>query len=276
MENPAVTDGLLKATFYSWPKKRRDVVDHQGLKVFIKHDGPMMRIHHVETRSSEQLRNNIHTLINSLEILASQKGEHTITWGGGDDHIYPGIPLDENAPTWLEYFEAMGPEVHDYEGLLSTVIDKSSKIRLEGALKSPTNEAEIRALISFVSREFPGRWARECESDARKGLIKQYFAYLIEDKIAGYVRLYGWDPSYWAPGVYFAQPGHSQGGLGPIGVGREFRGRGYGTQILKASWEILKERKIVNVRIDWTTETSFYEQWGFQIVQRYQPAQRRL
>jgi predicted N-acetyltransferase YhbS len=59
------------------------------------------------------------------------------------------------------------------------------------------------------------------------------------------------------------------GQLGPIGIGQERRGRGYGAALLDAGLRYLLERGVDGCVIDWTGLLDFYGKFGFQPYRQY-------
>ena len=207
---------------------------------------------------------------------ARELGALKIIFGGGDRHLFPGVPLSGDLRQWLQWIPPKGEAVVDLEGSLALLVKESEKIQLRGILRPPKNSEEQKTLLDFVAREFPGRWTREISNDFLAGLQKYYFGYFIEGELTGYVRLYGWNREYKGPGNNFIRGQEKLGGLGPIGVAAALRGAGFGAQILKASWNVLLAHGCSRVRVDWTTEIGFYEKKGLTIVQEYQPAQIQI
>jgi hypothetical protein len=264
-----ISEKLMQETFFSLPENSRTVLDFEHSAAFCKFDQGDLRIHLLVPKTQDYEK-----IIPKLDDFKKSNALQKIIFGGGDKHIFPGIPLEPQLDRLSKHFEPSGPVVMDYEGQLNVLIEKAALVVGEGELKAATEPSLQKDLRTFVQSNFAGRWAREISDDFSRNFSEHYFAYTVNREIVGYVRLYGWRKDYWAPGVYFRGPAVGGGGLGPIGVSQKFRGKGFGAQIQKLSWNVLKEKKCSTVRIDWTTETTFYEQRGLQLVQSYQPAFR--
>jgi GNAT superfamily N-acetyltransferase len=263
---PLSTD-LLEATFFSADPSSRFVIEDGKSVLLAKIQGKRLHIHfgiNPTDAAIERTKNE-----------ARKRGLGEIVFGASDAHLFPGVPLNADAPQWLRSFEPMGERVMDFEGSVDDMAG-GDKAPASGEFRAPLNEREMDLLVEFVGREFGGRWYREILVDRQKNLMEHYFAYFSGGTIEGYARLYGWRADYWAPGVYFTLPGRSGGGLGPIGVAASSRGRGLGSRILKSSWKILRAKGCKTVRIDWTTEKDFYERAGLKVVQVYQPARIQI
>ncbi|MDZ4678127.1 MAG: GNAT family N-acetyltransferase [Oligoflexia bacterium] len=280
-----LTSELLEATFFTLPPTDRFIIQNNDFCLFIKKESTQLRLHLAVPLKTSSIKHICKQAIDALDEKALELEIKKITFGGGDKHLFPGVPLLSEQKPWLEYFSPTGEVVMDFQGSIEELIEQvnlkhqadqslRSVQQSPGILRQTQNKAEEKELLSFVEAEFKGRWAREIIEDAQNNKLQHYFAYFIKDKIVGYARLYGWNTDYWAPGVYFATPMKGTCGLGPIGVASFARGEGYGSEILKASWEILKSKGCETVRIDWTTELNFYERAGLHVVQKYQPAVR--
>jgi GNAT superfamily N-acetyltransferase len=241
-----------------------------------QNDEKILRVHLPVPEGAATLERDGAALYEFLLNEAKQRECKKIIFGGGDGHLFPGVPLHKDLGLWLRWIFPSGPEVVDFGGEISELSRKSRKTRQRGELRNCKNPEETQKLLDFVLQEFPGRWSRDLLNDARKNLLNFYFGYFIDGGLAGYVRLYGWSNDYWGPGTYFALPGDRSGGLGPIGVAASRRGHGLGGEILDQSWGVLMEKGCSTVRVDWTTEINFYQKRGLEIVQRYQPASMDL
>lgn len=255
---------------YSISNQQIEYVDLGSFKILLKINGKASHIHLAAPTkktwppiSKSQLKTAV------LEKFRVEK----LFFGGGDFHIFPGVPkIPLYHEFWLKCLNPWGPEVMDFEGAVQKLLSNVSSIKLLPC----QNKEDERELLSFVQTEFPGRWYREILFDSQKGMLEHYYSLKADGIIQAYVRLYGWRPDYWAPGVYFSGPGKNQGGLGPIGVAINARGKGIGSQVLKQSWQILSSKGIKKVRVDWTTEREFYERVGLEITETYQPARLDL
>jgi predicted N-acetyltransferase YhbS len=59
------------------------------------------------------------------------------------------------------------------------------------------------------------------------------------------------------------------GQLGPIGVSRDCRGKGYGTTLLDAGLRCLRDHGVRGCVIDWTGLLEFYARFGFEPYRKY-------
>jgi len=263
----SLTPQLLQATFYSWPEDKRGVFSNDLGTVLYKIDDNVLRIHCAFSTSPAFAK----TALTVLAAKARQLEKHRVVFGGGVNHLFPGIPILKGFEGWLASMVPMTPIQYDFAGDLEPLVAKA--IPVKGVLRIPHSAIEQKDLAEFVHKEFPGRWSDEIDRDLKSGFGEHYFGFYGDTGLMGYVRLYGWNPNYIAPGVYWKTESRGkQGGLGPIGVARRLRGKGFGQQLLAASWRELANKGLKSVYVDWTMEAEFYKKAGLVAVHHYQPA----
>ncbi|MCC6277086.1 MAG: GNAT family N-acetyltransferase [Oligoflexia bacterium] len=267
--------GLLERTFFSVGPERYRVAQTPQYLILTTVEPGKLRVHLIVEKSIKSGGSNTIEIIKYLDEQARELGAPRILFGGGEPHLFPGVPLCDSEKKWLEYFQPSGPVVWDFLADLESLKLETGDTS-DWKLSSPKTKNAETQLLEFVAQEFGGRWEREIAHDFSHGQGEHYFSFENDGKIIGYVRLYGWRDDYWAPGVYFSGPGRGVGGLGPIGVASSQRGLGFGTTLLRESLIFLKQKGLKTVRIDWTTEKKFYEQMGLRGIQSYQPAVRNV
>lgn len=267
---------VLDYSFFRFPQNSREILQGEKYCVLLKKSPTTLRVHLILMAEPEKPEKYCSEIFSKISDLGKSLGVKQIVFGGGDHHLFPGVPKVSGHKSFFEFFSPTGPEVVDFEGKLDHLAKLSSSLICQGTVSSPKTPKEKDELIQFVAREFNGRWEREIAEDFKLGFEENYWGYYLDNRLAGYMRCYGWKSNYWGPAVYFSGPGKGTGGVGPIGVDSQLRGQGIGMQLLKSAWDILLKQKCKFVRIDWTTETKFYEKAGLKIVQRYQPAAHLL
>ncbi len=120
-------------------------------------------------------------------------------------------------------------------------------------------------LLDFLKREFPGRWEFEAETALTDGKSWEEIVLLLScrtETVVGYCMLDGVGKEY--------------GGLGPIGIAKEIRGKHVGDYILRESLMQLRKLGVKTVNIDWTILKDFYGQFGFEPARTYRGAYRDI
>lgn len=139
-----------------------------------------------------------------------------------------------------------------------------------GASARPATAEDLGALDAFLLREFPGRWHFEFQEYMREsGRPSDYFLLWVDDDVAGFGRLTFEDSERPIDRFYPNPLARPWGQLGPLGVARSLRGRGFGGVLVSAALEHLRQRHIDGCIIDWTNLLDFYAVFGFRPHRQY-------
>ena len=203
-------------------------------------------------------------------------GVKQVSIGQEFHNFFSGIPNpnEEN----IGFFTGLGFSVsegshYDLESLL-TDNDKPAKFDT-----SPfTDEFEVKTyhndydkLMDFLNKEFPGRWAYEADTaiKAKKDPSEIVLLWSKTQKtVIGFCMLTSYKDENGKKTGY--------GGLGPIGIAKEVRGRQVGNYLLRESLLQAERNGINRVNIDWTILVKFYGQFGFEIKRTYKAAYKQL
>ncbi len=203
-------------------------------------------------------------------------------------HFLPGVPVECVAAKSL--FEQFGcgnwSEHCDLKRELSHFQmppEVEATLRREpGVQLRPAREEEQAALVEFVAQHFPGAWTYSTRGHFERGQSARDFIIAVEgSRIIGFCHVgdaaSGWliPSTHWFPALADAS-GAGWGGLGPIGMSREARGRGLGLALCARAVQELKARGVCTMAIDWTSLLSFYGKLGFAVWKRYLQGERAL
>lgn len=232
-------------------------------------------------------------LLGAAEAKFQASGATRSVIGGSFHHVMPGIPVTSPAfatasdpealaatsAAALAFFEARGyamdKEVWDVRRDLSQLPALPEIGPLpEGMVLRPTAEGEEHAMLEFLIREFPGRWARDMAHHVVTGQpVSQIFGLFERGRPQGFALI---SP----PGSYGALrwEGFNRrvAALGPIGVSERMRGRGLGLALLVRALEQLRSWGATDTVIDWTDLLDFYAKVGFTPWIRYRLAEKAL
>lgn len=197
--------------------------------------------------------------------------------GAGLEHTFPGVPA--TTPDARAFWEKRGYtfsyQTHDLIHDLR-LYQRPPKVTaaLEqagpGVVFGPCQPGEEEALLDFLTATFPGGWrywtAKRLQAGDHAGL------YLMREggRVTGFAHIYTGasrvigPPIFWSPRL-----GRRYGGLGPIGVASDVRGRGLGLGLLCRAVEHLRDQGVRRMAIDWTSLVEFYAQVGFGVWQTY-------
>ena len=191
-------------------------------------------------------------------------------------NFFSGIPNpnEEN----IGFFTGLGFSVseeshYDLESLLSDN-DKLSEFNTSPV----TDEFEVKTynndydkLMDFLNKEFPGRWAYEADTAIKAKKDSSEIVLLwskLKKEVVGFCMLTSYKDESGKKTGY--------GGLGPIGIAEEVRGRQVGNYLLRESLIQAAHNGINRVNIDWTILVKFYGQFGFEIKRTYKAAYKQL
>lgn len=208
-------------------------------------------------------------------ILQARRVKH-IEIGRDAFHFFPGIPLEFK--DGYEFFKKSGYIDSYISTDLICNISNVDFCKLRSIKKLRINEEEdyeIRPLhqedkeqlIQFFERTFPGRWLEETKFYLSNGISEEDMIIVKDIKkniIIGFSRIYHKRSRIIGPPIYWRKLlGGNYGGLGPIGIDSQYRKKDLGLTLLFKSLEILKDKGVQNMCIDWTDLYEFYGIFNF-------------
>lgn len=212
-------------------------------------------------------------LIDSVLSMARVSHASVIQLGGSLRPFLVGLPAGSED---LDFFIRRGWNVQAFDGsewdVARDLADYSSSPEdsaVEGDFRLLRQEEEP-ALIEFLSREFPGRWLYEAEQFFREGgraedimvcwMGERVEAFAWTTTAASLRPIERYYPSR-LPGPW-AQ-------VGPLGVSRALRKKGYGGAVVDRALRNLQARGMRGCVIDWTGLVDFYARFGFKPYRKY-------
>ncbi|MFC4803219.1 GNAT family N-acetyltransferase [Neobacillus sp. GCM10023253] len=248
-------------------------------KINIPRDGQTGWIQVLIVRSSSRGQGVGSALLKRCESALRESGCKKVFLGRDTHHYFPGVPIEyEITKKWFEQkgYQAAGTEsdlIHHYQ-----TDEKSALPELTDVQISLLTENEKEPFLSFLQRCFPGRWEYEAHHYFRCGGNGREFVVLKKaGDIIGFCRINDPDSPFIAQNVYWASLFQEPlGGIGPLGIDRAERKKGYGLAIVEAAVSILRDRKINRIVIDWTGLTEFYGRLGFKVWKEYQQYYKEL
>jgi GNAT superfamily N-acetyltransferase len=211
-------------------------------------------------------------LLKRVEEEMKKRGKRRILLGRDTFNYFPGVPArHKRVKEWfLEKGYINKGKVYD----LFKKYDYSNDCKKIDY--SPYNicilkKYERDKLISFLKRAFPGRWEYEAVKYFEKGGTGREFLVAREsDKIIGFCRVNDSDSKVIGNNVNWKNRYNGKlGGIGPIGVDKEYKRKGIGKSLIEYGVSMLNQRGIENILIDWTTLTDYYSKFGFEISESY-------
>lgn len=197
------------------------------------------------------------------------EGYEALVVGQDSGHFLPGAPTDV---PWMNRLGAFGFErgglAFDLERDVSS-LQGGAVVSREGSWGT-LDESRIDSLEQFLREEFPGRWHYDVMRKVEIEGPRTVFVLLMNDRVVGFALLQEEGCRMPIGGaVWKADLGPQWGALGPIGVAKELRGEGRGSELLNAALCELRDRGARRTIIDWTGLVDYYGAQGFSVNRAY-------
>ncbi len=187
-----------------------------------------------------------------------------------------GVPLELNS---LGFFRQHGYDVdrQRYEwDVARSITDYRPLFQMDADIR-PLRSGEEAEILTFLEREFPGRWLFEVQEFFREGGRAEDFMVLRTDiGVDGFCWMTFEDSARPLDRFYMHGLSHPWGQLGPLGVGKGCRGKGLGGALIEAAILHLKEKGIDGSLIDWTSLLDLYGKFGYQPFRQYQTLRKEF
>ena len=213
-------------------------------------------------------------LLEIAEADLSATGVETLRFGGDPQNFLAGLPTDLGDDYRALLVDAGFEHQRTVYDLASEITSFGPSERVETLRAGEDDLAVERVepgrsaddLLAFLDDQFPGRWRYEAENIRRvPGGIVDYWVLRHAGSVVGFARTNAPDSAYRGPNANWGwRLGEDHGGLGPLGVHEEYRGRGWGLFMLSGIIEALRDEGFEHVVIDWTTLVDYYGKLGFE------------
>ena len=191
----------------------------------------------------------------------------------GRDYLnyFPGLPCDlKNSLEWFKKRGYNNP-YNTYDLICSKNKDLTPLENLDYIFRC-ANLNDKDKLIEFMNRNWPGRWTKEViDYFDSGGTGKEYLLILDNDKICAFAKI-GYPntlENLISYSLTWRERFERLGGIGPLGVDKEYRGRHLGKDIVLYSKNTLVEFGVSDIIIDWTGLLDFYRPMGFEVWKSY-------
>jgi GNAT superfamily N-acetyltransferase len=191
---------------------------------------------------------------------------------GGSLHPFvPGYPIELNHIAFFQkrgYVERPG-NAHVWDVARDLADYTHTPYAIDATIR-PARPGDQTALADFFAREFPGRWRYEFEEFLREGgHLSDYVVLITPRNIDGFARITIENSERPLDRFYMHRLPKPWGQLGPIGVSKDVRGKGYGGALLDAGLCYLRDQGVRGCVIDWTDLVDFYGKFGFKPYREY-------
>jgi len=219
------------------------------------------------------------TLLQCAEAVLQAQGVKHVRIGN-DLHlrVFPGVPESSGqSAAWLEKRGYVRNSVvydlfRDFEGERPEPLPRNAN-----AVFRMLKADEADKFNAFMSRCFPEWLYQTLHYWMRGGDGREFVVCEREGAIVGFCRINDSHSPiltqnvYWSP--LFAE---ELGGIGPLGIDEQYRGHGYGLDIVKAGIHFLQVRGIGKMVIDMTPYVDFYGKLGFKRWRSYASYHKQL
>lgn len=209
-----------------------------------------------------------------------------VHYGSDPAHLFPGVPAEQTLHRQLLQEAGFVIGEHVAVDLVRDLADYRVPEQVEANLRNMHGEYAVRsctpedvpALLRFLQQEFPGRWYYETVKRLEVEDTPHDILILTQgDEVVGFCHTFHRGSKRIGPSIYWRQLlGEAYGGLGPIGLAKSTRGKGWGLALLCKGVEYVKQQGARRMAIDWTDLVDFYGKIGFRVWKRYHPASRTL
>ncbi|AOM81758.1 GNAT family N-acetyltransferase [Salisediminibacterium beveridgei] len=187
-------------------------------------------------------------------------------------HLFPGVPDQLHAA--IAFFEQAGfqhtGQAFDLTGNLQNWERKTAPEAFPYLVRRlrPDEQGD---LLNLIRQEFSSRWYEDTKEQLLHERTPHSVIGLFDgDQLAGFTHVHVPTDNFYLPSVYWQSTGTlTEGGLGPVGIASQLRGKGLGTWFMEEALAIMKKEGTTTMCIDWTILVEFYRKFGFTPVQTY-------
>lgn len=195
----------------------------------------------------------------------------TILYLGKDyNNYFPGLPVD--LKNYLEFFLKRGfIRPYDTYDLIKKDKDfltpKQDKYKFRLA-----NINDKENIFALLETNWPGRWLKEAiDYFDNGGTGREYLICLDGEKVIGFAKVNfpNTDTSLISYNLTWRNRFEALGGVGPLGIDKNYRKQHLGYDIVVNACNILNENNVSEIIIDWTGLVEFYRLFGFEVWKMY-------
>lgn len=214
-------------------------------------------------------------LLNQAEGWLTEQGCIRVRLGGSLHPFAPGLPDElatEDFFSGRGYFPRAGSaDEWDVARGKDNPVQVPAFVETNGtSAVRPARIKDIQSMRELFAREFPGRWQFEFEEFLREGgRMSDYLVHDGLDSIDGFARLTFEDSERPIERFFMNGLARPWGQLGPIGVSKHQRGKGYARAMLEYGLTYLQDQGAQSFLIDWTSLLALYGKFGFKPYRKY-------
>ena len=201
------------------------------------------------------------------------KGCKGVRIGGNLRPFLPGLPysMRDNGVFFAKQgYQSPPVQPYEYDIARSLRDYQPTYSKPAHAELTPIRPGEEHLLLSFLHREYPGRWEFEAREFVKNGGRTYDFLLLrVHGEVQGFCRLTLSDSERPIERFYPQRLPKPWGQFGPLGLSKAVRGQGLGGYLIDAAAVHLQTLGVDGCIIDWTSLVALYGKFGFRIYNRY-------
>lgn len=213
-------------------------------------------------------------LLELVENKAIDLNKKKIYLGKDYNNYFPGLPVDLKSST--NWFCKRGfTKTYDTYDLIKVInchsLDKISMKNVEFLFRTATIDDKDE-LVDFVHRNWPGRWEKEIRDYFKMGGNGEEYAIAVDNGIICAFAKMGLPTtktSLISYSLTWRKRFNKLGGIGPLGVDISYRKKYLGYDIVAYANNVLIDKGVTDIIIDWTGLLDFYRRMGFEVFKSY-------
>ena len=211
-------------------------------------------------------------LFDFAEEIGKTKNKEKIVVGKDMNNFFPGVPneFDSLTDKWLYN---KGFEGINYTHDLICRNPITFPIKNKDIRYVEVDESRKEDLFKFLEHNEWGRWIVEARDYFKNGEEEGWHGYLVginkDDEIVSFMKVNSYKTKDVPYNVMWQDRFEKLGGVGPLGVGKEFRMHGYAGDMLSTSINYLVSHGHTNLMIDWTSLMEIYRKYNFEVWKCY-------
>lgn len=214
------------------------------------------------------------TLLELVEKEAKLIGKKILFLGKDYNNYFPGLPVDlKNSCPWFEKRGFNRPyDTFDLIKKINNPCEEKIKLRNDSYVFRISTLNDKEKLINLIEKNWPGRWLKELIDYYNNGGDgKEYVIALDNDNICAFAKICYPTTKYEliSYNMTWRNRFNALGGIGPLGVDSSYRKRNLGFDIVAFANNVLIDKNVSDIIIDWTGLLDFYRNMGFEVFKSY-------
>ncbi|MDQ0253017.1 GNAT superfamily N-acetyltransferase [Evansella vedderi] len=192
--------------------------------------------------------------------------------GSDPHHFFPGIPqeLTEAQVFFKKHGFNLSGEAYDLHCDITKYHYTSPPLDEEYHVRRllPKDQGP---LFQHLKENYSLRWFEDTKwSLTYEKNISSLIGLFHREKVIGFAHVHTKGDNFWIPSVYWGKLHNpSFGGLGPVGIHKDYRGLGVGSYFMVESLKILQLEGVKEMEIDWTILVDYYKKFHFKPCRSY-------